>query len=131
MKHNVCGNATKAMQTLYAIQHKPSGNFMPARMFKQAGSGWSWWEPTETRSGYLPHDPNPRLFYSIESARNALGQWLRGPLRRQSVPSACGYNELGFDERTWVRPCSDAQSPTRVRGHMRIVVLELHGLDKK
>lgn len=70
---------------LYAIKHIPTGNLMPARMFKQAGSGWSWWEPTETRPGYKPHDPNPRLFFTRASAANALGQWLRGPLNRQDV----------------------------------------------
>lgn len=120
MKHNVCGDATKAMQTLYAIQHKPSGNFMPARMFKQAGSGWSWWEPTETRSGYLPHDKNPRLFYSIESARNALGQWLRGPLRKHHH---CG--DVYDDDYTEVRAAEGEQSPARVRSHMEIVAFNL------
>lgn len=121
------------MQTLYAIQHKPSGNFMPARMFKQAGSGWSWWEPTETRSGYLPHDPNPRLFYSIESARNALGQWLRGPLRKQRVGYGLVDATVPFAEEEFgyeVLAAEDEQSPPRVRSHMRIVVLELYGLDK-
>lgn len=69
---------------LYAIKHVPTNTFMPSRMFRQA-HGWSWWEPHETRPGYTPHDPNPRLFYSLQSARNSLTAWLRGPLTNQEV----------------------------------------------
>lgn len=71
---------------VYAIKHIPTGNLMPARMFRVQGIGWSWWEPTETRPGYQPHDTNPRLFFTRASAANALGQWLRGPLNK-----ATGY----------------------------------------
>lgn len=70
---------------VYAIKHIPTGNLMPARMFRVQGIGWSWWEPTETRPGYLPYDANPRLFFTRASAANALGQWLRGPLNKQEI----------------------------------------------
>jgi len=65
-------------------------------MFRVRGIGWPWWEPTETRPGYLPHDTNPRLFFTRASAANSLGQWLRGPLNKREIKLAGG--PLGFDE---------------------------------
>lgn len=79
---------------VYAIKHIPTGNLMPARMFRVTGIGWSWWEPTETRPGYLPHDANPRLFFTRASAVNAIGQWLRGPLQKQEVKLPGGPLEM-------------------------------------
>lgn len=67
---------------VYAIRHKPTGNWMPARMYRTARAGWSNWEPAETRPGYLPHDPNPRVFFTAQSARNALTMWLLGAWKR-------------------------------------------------
>lgn len=86
----------KQAMIVYAIRHAPTGNLMPARMFRQAGSGWSWWEPTETRPGYLPHDTHPRLFFTRASAANALGQWLRGPLQKREVGR--GYMSWGEED---------------------------------
>jgi len=104
---------------LYAIKHIQTGNLMPARMFKHAGSGWSWWEPTETRPGYKPHDPNPRLFFTRASAANALGQWLRGPLNRQEVKLAGGPMEM--DEYRTEVGTTDSEHPPRRREDMVLV----------
>lgn len=103
---------------LYAIRHRPTGKMMPARMFKQSGAGWSWWEPDENRPGYLPHDQNPRLFYTKQSAQNALSQWLRGPLAKRTVSMHTSYSDFGDEESVIV---TRAEPATRVRGDMEIV----------
>lgn len=77
---------------VFAIRHKPTGRFMPIRMFRTSSRGFSYWEPTETRPGYLPYDRNPRLFYSRQSAINAITMWSMG--QWENAPTACGP----FDE---------------------------------
>jgi len=108
---------------VYAIKHIPTGKLMPARMFRVRGIGWPWWEPTETRPGYLPHDTNPRLFFTRASAANSLGQWLRGPLNKREIKLAGG--PLDFNEyRTEVGavdPTLSKPGPDRRREDMEIV----------
>lgn len=61
--------------TVYAIRHKPSGEFMPARMSRCGFGGWSWWrEPNQGE----PYDKTPRIFPTKTGARNALSAWLAG-----------------------------------------------------
>lgn len=68
---------------VWIIRHKPTGKPMPARMFRTAASGWSFWNPYEKRPGYRPHDENPRIFFSEQAARNALAMWLQGEWKKQ------------------------------------------------
>ncbi len=63
---------------IWTLRHKSTGRYMPNRMFKQAGKGWSYWNPHEDRAGYLPHDQNPRVFFTLQSARNAKAAWCAG-----------------------------------------------------
>lgn len=62
----------------YAIYHKPTGKYMPARMFENSRAGWTWWEPTGIH-GLGGFDPAvPRLFTKKGSATQAMGYWLNG-----------------------------------------------------
>lgn len=62
----------------YAIYHKPTGKYMPARMFENSRAGWTWWEPTGA-SGLGGFDPAvPRLFTKKGSATQAMSYWLNG-----------------------------------------------------
>lgn len=119
----------KYTHTVYAIRHKPTGNFMPARMFKQSGFGWSWWEPTETRVGYVAFDQNPRLFFSFASACNALGQWLRGPLNKRVVDYGSQDCSVPFSppETGWEVMNAEVGTgyPKRRREDMEIVTLQV------
>lgn len=66
------------MTELYAIFHKPTGKYMPARMFKIQRNGWTWWEPTGA-NGLGGVDPEvPRLFTKRNAAIQAMGYWLNG-----------------------------------------------------
>jgi hypothetical protein len=66
------------MTELYAIYHKPTGKYMPARMFRVTRNGWTWWEPTGV-NGLGGFDPEvPRLFSKKSSAVQAMGYWLNG-----------------------------------------------------
>lgn len=82
------------MTELYAIFHKPTGKYMPARMFKVHKSGWSWWEPTG-ENGLGGFDPEiPRLFKNRLAAKRAMNYWLKGNyvLRRDDYfDEAFGY----------------------------------------
>lgn len=70
------------MRDVFAIRHKPTGKWMPARLNKSPG-GWSYWEPTSDDEA---HDANPRIFYTLRSAQNALTAWLMGEhSRKQGV----------------------------------------------
>lgn len=87
----------------YAIRHKPTGKFMPCRMTRCGFGGWSWWTPTGKDQ---PFDTNPRIFYTPQSARNALTMWLQGAWRLDErtesesweLPSTYTVRELVPDE---------------------------------
>lgn len=104
---------------VFVIRHKPTGKYMPSRMFRTRGSGWSHWEPTETRPGYLPHDQNPRIFFSWKSASNALTMWLAG--RWKTGHTSGSYFEP--PESTGPEPYAPDQP--RQRDDMEIVEVEL------
>lgn len=64
--------------SFYAIFHKPTGKYMPARMFNNSRGGWTWWEPTGV-NGLGGFDPDvPRLFTKKSSAVQAMSYWLNG-----------------------------------------------------
>lgn len=73
---------------VFAIRHKPSGVFMPNKMFRTSYKGFSHWEPLDNRA----HDKTPRLFYSAMAAKVSLRHWLRGkvsnsdPFEEESEP---------------------------------------------
>lgn len=64
------------MKEFYAIYHKRTGRYMPARMFEYSRGSWTWWEPTGI-GGYEGHDPDiPRLFLKKNAAVQAMEYWL-------------------------------------------------------
>lgn len=66
------------MKILYAIYHKPTDKYMPAKIFRHTSNGWTWWEPTNIH-GYGGSDANvPRLFSRKASAKQAMNYWLKG-----------------------------------------------------
>ncbi|KGM36182.1 hypothetical protein [Inquilinus limosus] len=73
------------MITLYAIQHKPTGHFLPASNRKRRGY-----------TNDKPKDPlkvPPRLFRRKGDAKNALRWWLKGITHVSYVGSYDDYNE--------------------------------------
>lgn len=63
---------------VFAIRHKPSGEYMPAQMFRTARRGWSYWDPGSEECGGVTIVP--RLFATIGPAKRALNAWLVGPI---------------------------------------------------
>jgi hypothetical protein len=99
---------------------------MPHRMFRTQGSGWSYWIPGPAPEGWAGcdgHDKNPRLFYSLRSAQNALTMWLQGVWKRdqgtttdwEGIPD--GYDDMKVNE----------PPIKRKREDMEVVELELTG----
>ncbi len=105
---------------VFAIKHKPSGEWMPHRMNRAPG-GWSHWTPGAAED--KPHDMNPRLFFTLQSARNALTMWLQGKWERHQ-----GTNHSYFDgPEDYDNMIVNTPSVPRCRGDMEIVELELRG----
>jgi hypothetical protein len=80
-------------QEFWAIRHKPSMTFMPARPDGRRSRGWSFWTPR------VPPSPAeqrcaPRLFETKRAAKNALTLWLQGWWVRQ--PQTEGDWETGY-----------------------------------
>lgn len=107
---------------VFAVRHKPTGKWMPNRMFRTSLRGGSYWNPTSTAEIDRPYDTNPRLFFSLQGARNALTMWLQGEWRNTQTQG------------TYFEPPEDAgpapfNPPTpRKREDMEIVTLTLSGL---
>ena len=94
---------------VYAIRHKPKGAFMPLKVFA-SGRGASYWEPTGFQ-GLGGWDKNPRIFYTLRSAQNALTAWLSNDRRGETCSYGC-------------RVCAGPAQP-RKREDMEIVEFEL------
>lgn len=111
---------------VWAIKHKPTGKWMPARMYK--GGGWSYWNPGHTpqylSTEEVPFDPTPRLFATLPSVRNALTAWLQGEWDRSTKRE--GDWETGYYDVT-AEPEPSKPPVERKRGDMEIVELELLG----
>jgi hypothetical protein len=104
---------------VFAIRHKPTGEFMPTRMSRNGFGGWSWWrEPAYGK----PFDPTPRLFPSKQGAQNALTAWMQGRWVTITVHSG-GWES---PEETRV-PVPEKTETPRVREDMEIVELALTG----
>lgn len=100
----------KMVIDLYAIRHRPTGGWIPARR----GRGGSHDEPT---LGVLP-----RLFPSIHSATSFLSQWLLGKHVRHvthGTHSGVVFGSFGDgdDEEVVIKPV-----PSRKKEEMEIVV---------
>jgi hypothetical protein len=64
---------------LFAIRHKATGKFMPQRLFKKNGAGFTYWEPHDnTPNGYGGVTTVPRLFNNRQGVRQAINAWERG-----------------------------------------------------
>jgi hypothetical protein len=103
---------------VYAIRHKPSGEFMPVRMSRTSRGGWSYWrEP-----GNTPYDATPRLFPTKQGAINALSSWMQGRWVHEYTGGSFECPDDGYYETVPEEP----KSP-RVREGMEIVELALTG----
>jgi hypothetical protein len=111
---------------VFAIRHKPTQAWMPARMFKVFGSGWSHWTPGPQGAalGLHGYDKNPRIFFTLQSARNALTAWLSGAWESATVSDGdfeTGYRQIDSG------PAPMKPEAPRKREDMEIVTLELIG----
>src|ERR1043165_6722757 len=67
---------------VYTLWHVGRQEFMPCRMFRTSARGFSHWPDPDIK----PHDPNPRIFYTLQAARNALAMWQMGKWERTEMP---------------------------------------------
>lgn len=103
----------------FAIKHLPTGQFMPARLFKN-GTGWTYWNPTD--GAQKPYDPTPRLFPTLRGAQNALSAWLQGEWQR--VTGTDGDWETGYFD-VDLGPAPNNPEIPRQRADMGIIECEL------
>lgn len=105
---------------VYALRHKATGKFMPSKMFRTSSAGFSYWNPHEMRPGYLPHDQNPRIFFSRQSAKNAKSMWEAGEWKKEvSQPTYFEpWSELLGNS------VNEPESP-RAKGDLEIVTMTL------
>lgn len=103
---------------VYALRHKATGEFMPAKMFRTASRGWSHWAPGPKVEA--PYDANPRLFFTHKGADNSRVLWAQGVFKRH-VGSYTGFDSVEhYDETEVVAP------PTpRHKDDLEIVTYEL------
>jgi hypothetical protein len=111
---------------VWSIRHKPTGAWMPSRMSRSRGGGWSSWIPGPPQDGWGGcdgYDKNPRIFFSLPSARNALTMWLQGVWESRVVTTTDweGFPD-DYDDLTVRTPPVE-----RKREDMEIVELELTG----
>lgn len=107
----------------WSIKHKPTNTWMPSRM-SRSNRGWSHWNPGYVHPKYGPekyHDTNPRIFFTLQSARNALTMWLQGVWEEEMTRGS--YFEP--PESAGLAP-NEPPAPRR-REDMEIVELELVG----
>lgn len=107
---------------VYALRHKATGKFMPSRMYRTSLAGFSFWNPHETRPGWLPHDQNPRIFFTRQSAKNAKVMWEAGEWRKRFGPVDCS---MPFGPEEFVGVAPDAPEIPRAKGDLEIVVMTL------
>lgn len=108
---------------VYAIKHKPTGEWMPARMSRVGRGGWSWWVPGPPVDGLAScggFDKNPRVFFTRASAVRAVAQWLRGPMTQTTHTTGGDYFEPP-DQYTTVDVVDDSGVPPRHAGDLEIV----------
>jgi len=110
---------------VFAIRHKPTGEFMPHRMYRTRERGWSHWVPGPEADGWAGangYDKNPRLFFTLQSARNALTAWLQGPWK--ATVETDGDWETGYYDVPGT-PAPTSPPAPRHRADMEIVTFTL------
>jgi len=93
----------------------------------RSNRGWSHWNPGYVHPEYGPekyHDTNPRIFFTLQSARNALTMWLQGAWERSTYQE--GDWETGYYTAEGDPVPNEPPAPRR-REDMEIVELELVG----
>lgn len=77
---------TKFPLTAYLLQHIPTGECLPQRMFRTSNKGASTWRPWDPQAE-PPYDSFPRTFRTKAQAEKCLAQFLRGfPEQVEIVP---------------------------------------------
>lgn len=89
--------------TYYAVQHLPTGGYLPA-ILAWHGRGGSFVKPT------APDDGQPRLFLTKRAAKNYLTSWLSGET----------HSSGGEDCDIWL-----VKKPERRREDMEVVPIEV------
>lgn len=107
---------------VYCLRHKATGKWMPARMYRTSAAGFSFWNPYETRPGWVPHEPNPRIFFTRQSAKNAKAMWEAGEWRKRFGPADCSM-PFGPEEFIGIAPA--APENPRAKGDLEIVAMTL------
>ncbi len=94
---------------LYAIRHKPTGNYIP-ESFGVNGRGGSHLEPVPATSGKFTR---PRFFHTERAARIFLTGWLKGKVVAWAgYDSHTGEYDSGLDT---------VPVPTRIAAEMEII----------
>jgi hypothetical protein len=104
---------------VYALRHKATGEFMPAKMFRLSARGWSHWSPGVSGVGQ-PHDSNPRLFFTRKAADNSRVQWAAGVWERN-----VGTTNSYFDPEDYDETVINAPPTPRHKDDLEVVVYEL------
>jgi len=95
-------------------------------MFRTTNGGWSYWIPGPVPDGFDGcdgFDKNPRIFFTLQSARNALTAWLRGLQREKKH-----YTHIFDGPDEYAELIVEAPPLERKREDMAIVELELVGV---
>lgn len=108
---------TKFPLTAFILQHLPTGEYLPQRMFRTSNKGASTWQPWDS-SAPAPYDPFPRMFPSKKSAERCLTQYLRG-YPKTVVTGANDWD--GPDYKTVYTP-----SPEHVKENFRILEVTIY-----
>lgn len=106
---------------VFALRHKATGLFMPAKMSRTGARGWSHWSPGAMEDG-APYDKHPRLFFSRKGADNSRALWAAGVhVRHCGATSGTPDNPPEYyDETTIIAP-----PIPRHRDDLEVVAYEL------
>ena len=108
----------------YALYHPATGNYMPAKLFKQAASGYSYWEPTNSH-GMGGIGKLPRLFETLHAACMAKYYWETGPYKRHMQTESEGWDMPTYEYQSGVIKDTTEQILPRNKGDLVIVTVEL------
>ena len=89
------------MTQFYVIRHKPTGQFLPARVL---ATGWSFEDPNGVYE--------PRLFKTARAAKNCATCWAQGVWAAKIYKERDGWESPSYD-------VQDTPSPTTVPGRQR------------
>lgn len=104
---------------VYALRHKATGEFMPARMSRGSARGWSHWSPGAMNEP--PYDKSPRLFFTRKGADNSRVMWAMGlHVRHAGTSYTWDGTSEGYDETVVNEP-----PVPRHKDDLEVVVYEL------